>query len=97
MELVRHAQIDQSELSIDVSASSSLLFLSFGSSGGIYLDAAHSKSVVGSKFDCSKEGSPAAEQWGHGVPQLTTLCMGLKVSETQLVCSQMLHFSLKHR
>ena len=59
----------------------------FGTSGGIYLDAAHSQSVVGSKIDCSKEGSPAAEEWGHGVPMLTTLCMGLKVSETHLVRS----------
>ncbi|CAK9023897.1 unnamed protein product [Durusdinium trenchii] len=48
----------------------------------IWLDAAGTQSVAGSAIDCSNPGSAAAQKWGHGVPELTTLCLGLKQSET---------------
>jgi len=50
--------------------------------GGIFLNAERTQSVVGSHVDCSNENSAAAEKWGAGVPDLTTLCMGLKKSES---------------
>lgn len=48
-----------------------------GTMGGIFLDPGLTKPVVHSEFDCSVEGSPAARQWGVGVPSGTTLALGL--------------------
>eukprot|EP00438_Fugacium_kawagutii_P036765 Skav205321 [mRNA] locus=scaffold3444:292965:297795:- [translate_table: standard] len=56
--------------------------------GGIFLDEGRTQSVVGSPVDCSNENSAAAEQWGAGVPDLTTLCIGLRKEEINLFFPQ---------
>ncbi|CAK9102274.1 unnamed protein product [Durusdinium trenchii] len=55
---------------------------------GVYLDEAETKTVSGSSIDCTNPESAPAKTWGAGVqqapplPPKTTLCMGLKQSET---------------
>lgn len=49
---------------------------------GVFLDPARTQSVVESPVDCSNENSAAAQTWGAGVPDLTTLCIGLKKGES---------------
>ncbi|CAJ1407729.1 unnamed protein product [Effrenium voratum] len=44
---------------------------------GVFLDAGLTQKVLGSWVDCSTPGSAPADKWGHGVPVLTTLCLGL--------------------
>eukprot|EP00439_Symbiodinium_sp_Y106_P069246 s1754_g11.t2 len=50
----------------------------------VYLDAALTQSVHNSAVDCS-EGT-GNDEYGSGVPDLTTLCMGLKKGESTLGC-----------
>merc|ERR1719367_1225100 len=54
-----------------------------GSLGDVFLDPDLQRTVVGSELDATNEGSMAAEQWGAGVPQGTTLAMGLRRGETR--------------
>mmetsp|Transcript_67398 Transcript_67398/g.171061 ORF Transcript_67398/g.171061 Transcript_67398/m.171061 type:complete len:517 (+) Transcript_67398:145-1695(+) len=52
-----------------------------GSLNKVYLDQALSKPVVKSEFDCALPDSPAAKQWGVGVPGGSTLAFGLRRGE----------------
>mmetsp|Transcript_64056 Transcript_64056/g.179212 ORF Transcript_64056/g.179212 Transcript_64056/m.179212 type:complete len:456 (+) Transcript_64056:45-1412(+) len=49
-----------------------------GTLRGVFKDASLSQTVVKSDLDCAVPGSPAAVRWGEGVPQGSTLAIGLK-------------------
>lgn len=49
-----------------------------GTMGLVFVDEEMTTSVVRSQLDCAVPGSRAALQWGVGVPQGTTLALGLK-------------------
>jgi len=49
----------------------------------VFQDAAMTEPIAGSALDCSFSSSPAAQEWGEGVPQGVTLAIGLKRGESQ--------------
>lgn len=54
-----------------------------GSMREVYLDEGLTMPAPGSHLDCSVQGSEVARQWGEGVPQGTTLAIGLLKGESK--------------
>jgi len=48
----------------------------------VFLDEAMTQPAAGSDYDCTSGSSPAAKEWGQGVPDGVTLALGLKRGES---------------